>query len=101
MHFEALEQTLRLRLVSGPVDKKFFFLMGNRLSRTVCVHSVDLPAFRPWFPADFTASLPACYSGYTLRSPIEAPLTTREVLPETYFLLVIMAAMVHKAPSRK
>jgi hypothetical protein len=22
--FEALEQTLRLRLVSGPVDKKFF-----------------------------------------------------------------------------
>ncbi len=35
MRFEALEQTLRLRLVSGPVDKKFFFLMGNRLSRTV------------------------------------------------------------------
>jgi hypothetical protein len=34
VHFEALEQTLRLRLVSGPVDKKFF-LMGNRLSRTV------------------------------------------------------------------
>jgi hypothetical protein len=25
VHFEALEQTLRLRLVSGPVDKKFFF----------------------------------------------------------------------------
>jgi hypothetical protein len=24
VHFEALEQTLRLRLVSGPVDKKFF-----------------------------------------------------------------------------
>jgi hypothetical protein len=35
VRFEALEQTLRLRLVSGPVDKKFFFLMGNRLSRTV------------------------------------------------------------------
>ena len=35
VHFEALEQTLRLRLVSGPVDKKFFFLMGNRSSRTV------------------------------------------------------------------
>jgi hypothetical protein len=33
--FEAFEQTLRLRLVSGPVDKKFFFLVGNRLSRTV------------------------------------------------------------------
>jgi hypothetical protein len=26
------------------------------------------------------------YSGYTLRSEIEAPLITREVLPETYFL---------------
>jgi hypothetical protein len=35
VRFEALEQTLRLHLVSGPVDKKFFFLMGNRLSRTV------------------------------------------------------------------
>ena len=32
------------------------------------------------------------YSGYTLRSLIEAPLITREVLPETYFLLVVMAA---------
>ena len=28
VHFEAFEQTLRLRLVSGPVDKKFFFLWG-------------------------------------------------------------------------
>jgi hypothetical protein len=35
VRFEALEQTLRLRQVSGPVDKMFFFLMGNRLSRTV------------------------------------------------------------------
>ena len=32
------------------------------------------------------------YGGYTLRSEIEAPLITREVLPGTYFLLVIMAA---------
>jgi hypothetical protein len=32
------------------------------------------------------------YGGYTLRSVIEAPLITREVLLETYFLLVIMAA---------
>ena len=34
------------------------------------------------------------YSGYTLlvRSEIEAPLITREVSPETYFLSVIMAA---------
>ncbi len=39
--FEALEQTLRLRLVSGPVNKQFFFLMGNRLSRTVDVTVSD------------------------------------------------------------
>jgi hypothetical protein len=35
VHFEALEQTLRLRLVSGPVDKKFFYFSRNSLSRTV------------------------------------------------------------------
>ena len=38
------------------------------------------------------------YSGYTLRSEIEAPLITREVLPETYFLLVIMAADAQARP---
>ena len=38
------------------------------------------------------------YSGNTLRSPIEAPLISREVLPETYFLLVIMAADAHAGP---
>lgn len=38
------------------------------------------------------------YSGYTLRSEIEAPLITREVLPETYFLLVIMAADAQAGP---
>jgi hypothetical protein len=27
------------------------------------------------------------YGGYTLRSEIEAPLITREVLPETYFFV--------------
>jgi hypothetical protein len=32
------------------------------------------------------------YGGYTLRSLIEAPLITREVMPETYYLSVIMAA---------
>jgi hypothetical protein len=37
-------------------------------------------------------------SGYTLRSEIEAPLITREVLPETYFLLVIMAADAQAGP---
>jgi hypothetical protein len=29
---------------------------------------------------------------WTLRSRVEAPLISREVLPETYFLSVIMAA---------
>jgi hypothetical protein len=38
------------------------------------------------------------YSGYTLRSEIEAPLITREVLPETYFLLVIMAVDAQAGP---
>jgi hypothetical protein len=38
------------------------------------------------------------YGGYTLRSEIEAPLITREVLPETYFLLVIMAADARARP---
>jgi hypothetical protein len=28
VRFEALEQTLRLRLVSGPVDRIFFFSFG-------------------------------------------------------------------------
>ena len=37
VRFEALEQTLRLHLVSGPVDKKFFFLIRNSLSHTVCI----------------------------------------------------------------
>ena len=32
------------------------------------------------------------YGGHSLRSRIEAPLISREVVPETYFLLVIMAA---------
>jgi hypothetical protein len=38
------------------------------------------------------------YGGYTLRSEIEAPLITREVLPETYFLLVIIAADAQARP---
>ena len=41
---------------------------------------------------------PLYYGGYTLRSEIEAPLITREVLPETYFLLVIMAADAQARP---
>jgi hypothetical protein len=38
------------------------------------------------------------FGGYTLRSVIEAPLITREVLPETYFLSVIMAADAQSRP---
>ena len=37
-------------------------------------------------------------SGITLRSEIEAPLITREVLLETYFLLLIMAADAQARP---
>ena len=43
-------------------------------------------------------SLFSPYGGHTLRSLIEAPLITREVLPETYFLLVIMAADAQAGP---
>ncbi len=50
-------------------------------------HFTILPAFSS-----------ATYGGYTLRSEIEAPLITREVLPETYFLLVIMAAGAQARP---
>jgi hypothetical protein len=35
VHFEALEQTLRLRLVSGPADKKFFLIIGSAPAPTV------------------------------------------------------------------
>jgi hypothetical protein len=38
------------------------------------------------------------YGEYTLRSVMEAPLITREVLPETYYLLVIMAADAQAGP---
>jgi hypothetical protein len=41
IYFEALEQTLRLRLVSGPVDKKFFY-QSDCLSRTVSRKLGDL-----------------------------------------------------------
>jgi len=34
VHFEALEQTRRLRLVSGPVDKSVFLSVG-----TVSIHT--------------------------------------------------------------
>ena len=39
VRFEDLEQTLRLHLVSGPVDKKFFFSIRNSLSHTVCIRN--------------------------------------------------------------
>ena len=43
----------------------------------------------PGLVLTYTTMISCLYGGYTLRSPIEAPLITREVLPETYFLLVI------------
>jgi hypothetical protein len=49
--------------------------------------------FRHNFAENGPQDLKMVYSaGYTLRSEIEASLINREVLPETYFLLVIMAA---------
>ena len=45
-----------------------------------------------------TGSSVPWYGGYTLRSVIEAPLITREVLPKTDFLVVIMAADAQARP---
>jgi hypothetical protein len=41
---------------------------------------------------DFRYTPQRGYGGHTLRSEIVAPLITREVLLETYFLVVFMAA---------
>ncbi len=41
MHFEALEQTLRLRLVSGPADKKFSLIIGSAPTPTVLMYLGD------------------------------------------------------------
>ena len=51
MHFEALEQTLRLRLVSGPVDKNFFcFGVSQKSASVVLVGiAVELEPRRPIF----------------------------------------------------
>ena len=38
------------------------------------------------------------YSGHSLHFRIEAPLISREVLPETYFLSVIIAADAQAGP---
>jgi hypothetical protein len=51
-----------------------------------------------WIKKKSTARGLCGYGGYTLSSVIEAPLITREVLPETYFLLVIMAADAQARP---
>jgi hypothetical protein len=51
VHFEALEQTLRLRLVSGPVDKKFFFLSRNSLSHTHTVPMTNEDVLIPHLPS--------------------------------------------------
>ena len=54
-------------------------------------------SYRPT-PPELRNMVPHTYGGYTLRSVIEAPLITREVLHETYFLLVIMAADAQARP---
>ena len=69
----------------------------SKFSTRVCVHTaaggdviliIKLNRIKPLF----------VYGGYTLRSVIEAPLITREVLHETHFLLVIMAADAQARP---
>ena len=64
------------------------------------VHFVHSEPHDEHVVVEFVSGIPYIflYSGYTLRSPIEAPLITREVLPETYFLLVIMAADAQAGP---
>jgi hypothetical protein len=53
------------------------------------------PAETPSFP---NSGSEECYGGISLRSLIEAPLITREVLPETYFLFVMMASDAQAGP---
>jgi hypothetical protein len=73
---------------------------SGRSGRGTCVRARDLMHRQEFEPTHETPRARAArpYSGYTLRSPIEAPLITREVLPETYFLLVNMAADAQEGP---
>jgi hypothetical protein len=55
------------------------------------------PQDAPWLHGP-SLKIHVIYSGITLRSEIEAPLIDREVVPETYFLLVIMEADAQAGP---
>jgi hypothetical protein len=46
VHFEALEQTLRLRVVSGPADKKFFLIIGSAPTPTVLYSCKNICALK-------------------------------------------------------
>ena len=77
-----------------------FKILGEGIRIVLNLVYVKVPNTRT--PPRTSYSHPAmrtiAYGGYTLRSEIEAPLITREVLPETYFLLVIMAADAQAGP---
>jgi hypothetical protein len=71
---------------------------SNSLSLTVEFSEVSHFRYSGTFLCTLYMYQLVMYSGYTLRSEIEAPLITREVLPETYFLLVNMAADAQAGP---
>ena len=67
-------------------------------SRRARWSGIAAPLWHIWLPAAPLRQLASSYGGHSLRSRIEAPLICREVLPETYFLMVIMAADAQAGP---
>jgi hypothetical protein len=92
----------RRSAVAGPTALFFETLdagAANRKFRSWWIYPLILITQTASYPLNnLSAALPGQYSGITLRSAIEAPLITREVLLETYFLLVIMAADAQTGP---
>ena len=62
VHFEALEQTLRLRLVSGPADKKFFLIIGTAPNPTVPALACSYVSWWVWEILDKHPALVRYYS---------------------------------------
>ena len=62
MHFEALEKTLRLRLVSGPADKSFFnYEECADHYETVCTLHTTTAVFILTFRADVQLCIPCVH----------------------------------------
>ena len=68
-----------------------FVSINSSVSTTTVVVAVLVVLLKPRQP-------PLLYGGHSLRSRIEAPLISREVVPETHFLMVIMAADAQAGP---